>query len=244
MPRYTNEMIICLQHPLILKTLTFQPHIYHKPQDPPSPTAIFPKPHFQLARTLRYINRPSLCSPLLPSPCVPLPPPRSFRTIFSKWRKPSGTLKPPSCPGDRSQLYIFQLARALRYTNRPPPAPPPARVRPIAITRIALDKLFSQHPPSRYKTLQIERCHERQHDTFHASKIPHTCNTPGYRTMHSSKYPSTATVCASRNYRHCSGNRHYTAYYYHWLFPYVPSDSTGTIAGNRHYLPNHCCIVH
>ena len=44
-----------------------------------------------------------------------------------------------------------------------------------------------------------------------------------------SKYsggPFIVRVCAinSRKYRHCSGNRHYSAYCQYWLFPSVPSD--------------------
>ena len=36
-------------------------------------------------------------------------------------------------------------------------------------------------------------------------------------------------------YRHCSGNRHYSAYCRCCLLPSVPSNCTGIIAGNRHY---------
>ena len=39
----------------------------------------------------------------------------------------------------------------------------------------------------------------------------------------------------SRKYGHCSSNRHYSAYCHYCLVPYVPSDFTSTIAGNRHY---------
>ena len=42
-------------------------------------------------------------------------------------------------------------------------------------------------------------------------------------------------LCASRNYRHYSGNRPYSAYCRYWLFPSARSDFTGTIAVNRHY---------
>ena len=35
--------------------------------------------------------------------------------------------------------------------------------------------------------------------------------------------------------RHDGGNRHYPACCHYWLFPLVPSDLTGTIAGNRLY---------
>ena len=56
------------------------------------------------------------------------------------------------------------------------------------------------------------------------------CNVRAY-TNGSSVVP----VCASRKHRHYSGNRHYSAYYHCSLFPSVPSDFAGTIAGNRHY---------
>ena len=36
-------------------------------------------------------------------------------------------------------------------------------------------------------------------------------------------------------HRHYSGSWHCSAYGHFWLFLSVPSDSTGTIAGNRHY---------
>ena len=36
-------------------------------------------------------------------------------------------------------------------------------------------------------------------------------------------------------YRHYNGNRQYSGYCRYWLFLSVPSDFTGTIAGNRHY---------
>ena len=36
-------------------------------------------------------------------------------------------------------------------------------------------------------------------------------------------------------YWHYSGNREYSANCHDLLFPSVPSDFTGTIAGNRHY---------
>ena len=40
--------------------------------------------------------------------------------------------------------------------------------------------------------------------------------------------PSTAPVCASRNYRHHSGNSRYSAYCHYWWFPSFPSDFTCT----------------
>ena len=43
-------------------------------------------------------------------------------------------------------------------------------------------------------------------------------------------------VCASRKYRHGSGRRHFSACVHYWLFSRVPSDFTGTIADNRHYI--------
>ena len=46
---------------------------------------------------------------------------------------------------------------------------------------------------------------------------------------------SPAYVHYGGKYRHCSGNRHYSAYCHCWLFLSVPRDFTGTIAGNRHY---------
>ena len=52
---------------------------------------------------------------------------------------------------------------------------------------------------------------------------------------YSSSGPSIVPVCDSRKYRHHTGNRHYSAYRHHWLFPSVPRDCTDTIAGNRHY---------
>ena len=42
-------------------------------------------------------------------------------------------------------------------------------------------------------------------------------------------------VCSSQKYRHYIGNRHYPAHCRSRLFPSVPSDFTGTEAGNRHY---------
>ena len=36
-----------------------------------------------------------------------------------------------------------------------------------------------------------------------------------------------------------SGNRHYSEYPLDSLFPSVPSDFTGTVAGNRHYSNRH-----
>ena len=42
-------------------------------------------------------------------------------------------------------------------------------------------------------------------------------------------------VCVRREYPHYSGNRHYSACCHYWLFLPMPSDFTGTIAGNRHY---------
>ena len=47
--------------------------------------------------------------------------------------------------------------------------------------------------------------------------------------------PSIAPVCVSRKYLHYSGNRHYSAYFHYWLFPYAPSEFTGTMPGNWHY---------
>ena len=48
--------------------------------------------------------------------------------------------------------------------------------------------------------------------------------------------PSIVPVCASRKYWHYSGgNRHHSAYGHYALFPFVPSDFTGSMAGNRHY---------
>ena len=41
-------------------------------------------------------------------------------------------------------------------------------------------------------------------------------------------------MCANRNFRHSSGNLHSSAYCHHWLFPFIPSRFTGTIADNRH----------
>ena len=46
--------------------------------------------------------------------------------------------------------------------------------------------------------------------------------------------PSIEPVCACWKYRHYSGIRSYSVCYHYSLFPSVPSDFTGTIAGNRH----------
>lgn len=51
----------------------------------------------------------------------------------------------------------------------------------------------------------------------------------------SSNGPSIVTVCASRKYRHYSGNRCYSAHRHFWLTPYVPSQFIGAKAGNRYY---------
>ena len=45
--------------------------------------------------------------------------------------------------------------------------------------------------------------------------------------------PSIAPVGVK--HRQSSGNRHYSACCHCWLLPSLPSDFTGTIAGNRHY---------
>ena len=39
---------------------------------------------------------------------------------------------------------------------------------------------------------------------------------------------------SSRYYRHFTSNGHFSVHIHDWLFPLVPSDCTGTIAGNRH----------
>ena len=44
-----------------------------------------------------------------------------------------------------------------------------------------------------------------------------------------------APVCASQKYRRYYGNLNYSAYCHYSLLPSVPSDFTGTIAGNQHY---------
>ena len=50
-----------------------------------------------------------------------------------------------------------------------------------------------------------------------------------------SKGPSVVPVSVGQKYRHyIVGNRHFSAYC-RWLFPSVPSDFTGTVAGKRHY---------
>lgn len=47
--------------------------------------------------------------------------------------------------------------------------------------------------------------------------------------------PSIVPLCASRKYRHCRGNRHYSPFCHYLLLPSVPSGFTGTIVGNKHY---------
>ena len=55
----------------------------------------------------------------------------------------------------------------------------------------------------------------------------------------SSRYsscPSIVPICASQRHRHYSGMRHCSVYCHYWLSPVVPSNFTGTLAGNRHCL--------
>ena len=49
---------------------------------------------------------------------------------------------------------------------------------------------------------------------------------------------NTSTITATgkcRKHQHYNVNRHYSACCHCWLFPLVPSDFTGTIAGDRRY---------
>ena len=86
---------------------------------------------------------------------------------------------------------------------------------------------------------------QRETQRLNAAQPPTTTpRTSFYDTSHSGG-PCIAPVCAIRKYRYYRSNRHYSAYCHHRLFPPVPSDTMGTITGNRHYSPalyrdNHC----
>ena len=55
-------------------------------------------------------------------------------------------------------------------------------------------------------------------------------------------------VTPAGKHRHYSGIWHYSAFCHFWYIPHVPSDFTGTIAGNRHYrgtstVLENCCML-